>query len=67
MGKVFNLPIVGDLRPGLRRSNLMWAKILLFCAECCIFHKQRPFGEWSDDDSDNECENDCDNCEEPAQ
>jgi hypothetical protein len=25
-------------------------------AECCIFHKQRPFGEWSDDeDSDSEC------------
>ncbi|KAI8462413.1 MAG: phosphatase inhibitor-domain-containing protein [Monoraphidium minutum] len=25
--------------------------------KCCIFHKQRPFGEWSDDeDSDRECE-----------
>lgn len=23
--------------------------------KCCIFHKQRPFGEWSDDDSDTEC------------
>jgi xanthosine utilization system XapX-like protein len=30
------------------------------CAECCIFHKQRQFGEWSDDeDSDTECS--CDN------
>lgn len=27
--------------------------------KCCIFHKQRPFGEWSDDDSDTEC-NQCD-------
>jgi hypothetical protein len=28
-----------------------------FSAECCIFHKQRAFGEWSDDsDSDVECE-----------
>ena len=26
-------------------------------AECCIFHKQRAFGEWSDgEDSDAECE-----------
>eukprot|EP00891_Asterochloris_glomerata_P001570 jgi/Astpho2/1570/Aster-x0480 len=25
--------------------------------KCCIFHKQRPFGEWSDDDSD--CEDCC--------
>lgn len=25
--------------------------------ECCIFHKQRQFGEWSDDeDSDVECD-----------
>ena len=27
-------------------------------AECCIFHKQKSFGEWSDDDSDDDC-NDC--------
>lgn len=27
------------------------------CAECCIFHRQRQFGEWSDDeDSDAECD-----------
>ena len=25
-------------------------------AECCIFHKQRMFGDWSDDDSDAECD-----------
>ncbi len=25
-------------------------------AECCIFHANRPFGEWDDsDDSDSEC------------
>ncbi|KAL4540171.1 hypothetical protein Ndes2437B_g01497 [Nannochloris sp. 'desiccata'] len=24
--------------------------------KCCIFHKQRQFGEWSDSDSDMECE-----------
>eukprot|EP00887_Chlorella_sp_A99_P007687 scaffold20.g7687.t1 len=23
--------------------------------KCCIFHKQRTFGDWSDDDSDVEC------------
>lgn len=23
--------------------------------ECCIFHKQKSFGDWSDDDSDGEC------------
>ena len=28
------------------------------CAECCIFHKQKSFGDWSDNDSDDEC-NDC--------
>ncbi len=27
-------------------------------AECCIFHKQKSFGDWSDNDSDDEC-NDC--------
>ena len=27
-------------------------------AECCIFHKQKAFGEWSDDDSDDDCK-DC--------
>lgn len=24
--------------------------------KCCIFHKQRAFGDWSDSDSDDECE-----------
>lgn len=24
---------------------------------CCIFHKQRAFGNWDDDDSDTECSN----------
>lgn len=28
-------------------------------AECCIFHRQKSFGDWSDNDSDDEC-NDCD-------
>ena len=29
-------------------------------AECCIFHKSRPFGEWSDgEDSDRECDDSC--------
>lgn len=23
--------------------------------KCCIFHKQKSFGDWSDDDSDDEC------------
>ena len=23
--------------------------------ECCIFHKQKSFGDWSDDDSDDKC------------
>ncbi|KAL3138780.1 hypothetical protein ABBQ32_005623 [Trebouxia sp. C0010 RCD-2024] len=23
--------------------------------KCCIFHKQKSFGDWSDDDSDGEC------------
>jgi hypothetical protein len=27
---------------------------LLFSAECCIFHKQRPFGEWSEDEGEGE-------------
>ena len=28
---------------------------LVLIAECCIFHKQKSFGDWSDDDSDDEC------------
>mmetsp|Transcript_7284 Transcript_7284/g.14371 ORF Transcript_7284/g.14371 Transcript_7284/m.14371 type:complete len:99 (+) Transcript_7284:83-379(+) len=24
--------------------------------KCCIFHKRRVFGDWSDDDSDEDCE-----------
>ncbi|KAK9815789.1 hypothetical protein WJX72_009494 [[Myrmecia] bisecta] len=31
--------------------------------KCCIFHKQRQFGEWSDDDSDAECQD----CNKPDQ
>lgn len=31
--------------------------------KCCIFHKQKSFGDWSDDDSDDEC-NDCDKATE---
>lgn len=27
--------------------------------KCCIFHKRREFGEWSDDDSDSEDECSC--------
>lgn len=35
---------------------------MLAAAECCIFHRQRQFGEWSDEeDSDAECE-----CGEPG-
>jgi hypothetical protein len=38
----------------LRRSNPLHVVIFV---ECCIFHKQKAFGEWSDEeDSDDECE-----------
>lgn len=57
------------LNPGLvvmqllrRCSAAAWHLLLLFAfaaAECCIFHRRRQFGDWSDDDdSDMEC--DCD-------
>lgn len=35
------------------------SRLTVICsAECCIFHKQKSFGDWSDDDSDDECK-DC--------
>lgn len=37
-------------------------------AECCIFHRQRQFGEWSDDeDSDAECDECGEGGSQPAQ
>jgi len=39
--------------------NLQWLALTcqMHAAECCIFHKRRQFGDWSDDeDSDAECE-----------
>ena len=35
------------------------------CAECCIFHKQRPFGDWGDED--NASDGDCDDCAQAEQ
>ena len=41
---------------------MLWTSVCLHgqqclrhCAECCIFHKQQPFGEWSDDESEMPC------------
>ncbi len=34
--------------------------VIIMPAECCIFHKQRMFGDWSDDDSGSD--GDCDEC-----
>lgn len=44
-------------------DHFLHDEVVPSCAECCIFHKQRNFGEWSDsEDSEAECE-ECNNKE----
>ena len=42
----------------LVRLRVLYLRSCVITAECCIFHKQKKFGDWSDDeqDSDTECE-----------
>eukprot|EP00878_Enallax_costatus_P004146 GHUV01004375.1.p2 GENE.GHUV01004375.1~~GHUV01004375.1.p2 ORF type:complete len:115 (+),score=28.37 GHUV01004375.1:387-731(+) len=63
------------LVPRRKKKSVKWAEDVADIDEnsgkmkskkCCIFHKQRQFGEWSDDeDSDPEC--DCDTSRQQQQ
>ncbi len=54
-------PACSPPRPAASHTRMRGAPWL--CAECCIFHRRRKFGDWSDDD-DSDVEGCADGCDD---